>query len=101
MATEFQQLVWDALKKIPKGKVVTYGELARAVGRPSAVRAVGTACGKNPRLVTVPCHRVVTSAGYVGQYAGGQKKKIALLQKEGVEVHKGNIDLEKYLYAFK
>ena len=91
MATEFQITVWEKLKEIPKGRVVTYGELAKALGRPRASRAVGSACGANPNLVKVPCHRVVASTGLVGHYAGGKKAKIDLLQKEGIEIQKEKI----------
>ena len=91
MATEFQTKVWKVLEKIPQGKVATYSDVAQAIGRPKAVRAVGSACGANPQLVTVPCHRVVTSDGRVGHYAKGTARKIALLKKEGVEVANGRV----------
>lgn len=91
MATEFQTLVWQALEKIPRGQVTTYGDIARYIGRPNAVRAVGSACGANPQLVTVPCHRVVTADGSIGQYADGTKKKKDLLQSEGVTIKKGKV----------
>jgi len=91
MATEFQKQIWEKLEEIPKGKVVTYGELARAVRKPRASRAVGSACGANPRLVTVPCHRVVASTGQVGHYAAGKDKKIQLLKKEGLVIKNESI----------
>jgi len=99
MATELQQQVWSKLKEIPKGKVATYAELARAVGKPRAVRAVASAVGKNPNLVTVPCHRVVRSDGQVGQYADGQEFKIKLLRQEGVSVKDKKVSLD-LLYIF-
>ncbi len=86
MATVLQQQVWDKLKEIPQGRVTTYALLAEAVDKPKAVRAVASAVGKNPDLIVVPCHRVVRSDGLVGEYAGGQKKKIQLLTQEGVNI---------------
>ena len=84
--TAFQQKVWLELTRIPKGKVLTYKELAKKVGKPRAIRAVANAVGANPMLVTIPCHRVVRSDGGLGGYsgAGGMKAKLALLKKEGV-----------------
>ena len=84
-ATPFQQKVWSALKKIPPGKVVTYGELAKKLG--TSARAVGNACRQNPVPVVIPCHRVVSASG-IGGYAGetgGDLLKIKswLLQHEG------------------
>ena len=82
--TPFQQKVWREIKKIPRGKTVTYKELARRVGKPRAVRAVANAVGANKLLVTIPCHRVVRSDGTLGGYAGGlsaKKKLLALEQK--------------------
>ncbi|MCE9548918.1 MGMT family protein [Candidatus Nomurabacteria bacterium] len=86
--TEFQKKVWLALIKIPKGKVVTYKDLAKKVGKPLAVRAVANAVGANPCAPTVPCHRVVRSDGKLGGYSGkgGVKTKRMLLQKEGVKI---------------
>lgn len=81
--TEFQQAVWRALLDIPWGQHVTYGQLAASVGRPSAVRAVGAAVGRNPVSVLVPCHRVVGADGSLTGYAGGLHRKTALLQLEG------------------
>lgn len=102
MATELQKQVWEKLKEIPKGKVVTYAELARSVKNPTAVRAVATAVGKNPDLITVPCHRVVRSDGAVGKYASGQPAKIALLEKEGVHIKNLKVaDFKEVTYSFK
>jgi len=98
----FNKKVWQALKRIPKGKVTTYGELARYLGKPKAGRAVGNACGKNPNAPAVPCHRVVKSDGGLGGYAGGTNKKIKLLKKEGVAVKKLKIEeFKKILFKFK
>lgn len=81
--TEFQQAVWLALLRIPRGHTVSYGELARRIGRPSAVRAVAAAVGRNPISIVVPCHRVLGSDGRLTGYAGGVERKAALLQLEG------------------
>lgn len=86
---------------IPKGKVSTYMQIATALGNPKAARAVGNALNSNPHLIKIPCHRAVRSNGYVGGYALGAKRKIALLKKEGIEIKKGKIaDLKRYLYRF-
>ncbi len=81
--TEFQREVWTELTRIPYGETISYGELARRVGRPSAPRAVGQANGRNPIPVIVPCHRVLASNG-IGGYGGGLKVKRQLLAVEGV-----------------
>ncbi len=81
-ATEFQRDVWDALVAIPYGQVRTYGDVAAAVGRPRATRAVGNANHVNPWPVLVPCHRVVGAAG-LGGYGGGVDVKTFLLDLEG------------------
>ena len=84
--TKFQSECYEALKKVPKGKVITYAGLARMVGRPKAHRAVGSAMNKNPYAPQVPCHRVVKSNGDLGGFATDIKVKIKRLQKEGVVV---------------
>lgn len=81
--TDFQREVWTELTRIPYGETISYGELARRVGRPSAPRAVGQANGRNPIPVIVPCHRVLASNG-IGGYGGGLKVKRQLLAVEGV-----------------
>ena len=68
--TDFQIMVWNEIKKIPKGKVRTYKEIAVAISRPKASRAVANACGKNPFPLKIPCHRVIGSNGYIGGYSG-------------------------------
>ena len=80
--TTFQLLVWEALQRIPYGQTVTYGQLARGIGRPKAVRAVGAANGRNPVSIIVPCHRVIGSDGSLTGYAGGLDVKRALLDLE-------------------
>ncbi len=81
--TDFQREVWTELSRIPYGETISYGELARRVGRPNGPRAVGQANGRNPIPVIVPCHRVLASTG-IGGYGGGLKVKRALLAIEGV-----------------
>jgi len=81
--TEFQVKVWRALRGIATGKVISYGELARRIGAPTAVRAVGLANGANPVPVVVPCHRVIGSNGKLTGYGGGLDRKAWLLRHEG------------------
>ena len=82
--TAFQQAVWQALLAIPFGQTTSYGELARRIGRPKAVRALGAAVGRNPIGIIVPCHRVIGADGSLTGYAGGLDRKTALLRIEGV-----------------
>lgn len=77
--TDFQQQVWGAISDIPYGRTKTYGELAKSIGRPNAVRAVGSACGKNPAPLFIPCHRVVGSNGGFGGFSAGRPWKQLLL----------------------
>jgi AraC family transcriptional regulator of adaptative response/methylated-DNA-[protein]-cysteine methyltransferase len=81
--TAFQRTVWRALRAIPRGSTVTYGELATRIGQPDAARAVARACGANPLAVLVPCHRVVRADGGLGGYRWGVECKAALLRREG------------------
>ena len=81
--TEFQKSVWQSLLKIPKGKLVSYGEVANDIDRPKAYRAVGTAVGENPLTLIVPCHRVVQASGALGNYGWGLQVKERLLELEG------------------
>ncbi len=82
-ATAFQRRVWEELRKIPYGATKTYTEVARAIGRPAAIRAVARACATNPVSVVVPCHRVVRQDGNLAGYRWGINRKRALLEKEG------------------
>ena len=125
----FNEKCYEILKKVPRGKVTTYGELARAVGSPKAARAVGNAMkrnpygflstgnsskarlrsrnkkefpvNKNPYAPEVPCHRVVGAKGEMVGFASGVDKKIKMLKEEGVEVENGRVDLGKYFYGLK
>ncbi len=80
--TAFQHQVWAALREIPPGETVTYGDIARRIGKPAAVRAVGTACGANHIAVAIPCHRVLGSNGKLTGYRWGTARKRALLDRE-------------------
>ena len=81
--TAFQEAVWQELRKIPLGETRSYADIARAIGEPGAMRAVGTANGSNPVAVLVPCHRVIRSDGTLGGYGGGLENKRKLLAAEG------------------
>ncbi len=83
--TDFQINVWKEIKKIPKGSVKTYKEIANILGKPKSARAVANACGKNPYVPIIPCHRVIRSDRYLGGYSGkgGVEKKKQLLMNEG------------------
>lgn len=101
----FEERVWDLMRRIPAGKVTTYGLIARKL-ESKAYRAVGNACRRNPYAPTVPCHRVVKSDGTVGGFGGKTTgktvaKKIQMLRSEGVEVQDGKImDFQKILFKF-
>ena len=81
--TQFQRRVWDELRRIPFGRTLSYGELARRIGNASASRAVGAANGRNPLPIVVPCHRVIGSSGALTGFAGGLPIKRFLLRLEG------------------
>ena len=85
IGTKFEQKVWNYLKKIPRGSVKTYTQVAKGIGKPLAARAVANAIGKNPYAPKIPCHRVIRSDGSLGGYSGkgGLKTKKLLLKKEG------------------
>ncbi|MDO9071825.1 MAG: methylated-DNA--[protein]-cysteine S-methyltransferase [Rubrivivax sp.] len=84
--TPFQQAVWQVLRGIAPGRLISYGDVASAVGRPAAARAVGAAIGRNPLGIVVPCHRVVGAGGALTGYAGGLHRKQALLVLEGARL---------------
>ena len=86
--TAFQKKVWSEINKIPHGKVITYGQIAKNIGKPKAARAVANACGANPNPITTPCDRVICSNGNIGGYSGSGaiEKKIKLLREEGVDL---------------
>ena len=88
VGTEFQLRVWAYLRKIPRGSVKTYSQVAKDIRKPLAIRAVANAIGKNPYAPKVPCHRVIRSDGSLGGYSGkgGVKTKRFLLKKEGIRL---------------
>jgi len=87
----FQEKVYGVVRKIPKGKVLSYGRVAALAGRARAGRAVGNILNKNPNSRVVPCHRVIKADGRVGGYKKGTKRKIALLKKEGAVIERGKV----------
>ncbi|MCW4013590.1 MAG: MGMT family protein [Candidatus Bathyarchaeota archaeon] len=107
----YQQAILRILAEVPKGKVTTYGDLAKELARrdkkysPKASRAVGTTMKNNVCAPQVPCHRVIKSDGKIGNFRGGAEgavdEKIGMLREEGVEVIDGKIDLKKFRHLFK
>jgi methylated-DNA-[protein]-cysteine S-methyltransferase len=92
--------VYKKLLEVPKGKVTTYGELAKAVGLKNGQRAIGRIMNKNPYPVVVPCHRVIMSDGKIGGYAWGEKVKTKMLSQEGVKFSDGKILDKKMIHKF-
>lgn len=98
--TPFRQAVWAALARIPYGRLVTYGMLATAIGRPTACRAVANAVGKNPLMIFLPCHRVVASNG-LGGFSAGLDAKRLLLQIEDIKIIAEKTAFEeKFFFTF-
>jgi O-6-methylguanine DNA methyltransferase len=95
----FKEKVWRACARVPRGRVTTYTEIARAVGAPRAARAVGNALNASPGMPYVPCHRVVKASGKLGGFARGSTEKKKLLEREGVKVIRGKVkDFRKKFY---
>ena len=93
--------IYKKLLEVPKGKITTYGELAKAVGLKNGQRVVGKIMNKNPYPVIIPCHRVIKSDGKVGGYAYGEDVKSDMLTREGIVIKNGKIlDLENKIYRF-
>lgn len=93
--------IYKKLLEVPRGKITTYGELAKAVGLKNGQRAVGKIMNKNPYPVIIPCHRVVKSDGKIGGYAYGEEIKSDMLAREGIVIKNGKIlDLENKIYRF-
>jgi O-6-methylguanine DNA methyltransferase len=90
--TEFQHRVYEKTKEIPRGRVTTYKEIAVAIGRPDASRAVGNALNKNPFPIEIPCHRVVRSDRLIGGFSKGGAEKTRLLEEEGVVIENGRLN---------
>jgi methylated-DNA-[protein]-cysteine S-methyltransferase len=97
---KLEHKVYEKLLKVPKGKVTTYSELAKAVGLKNGQRAIGRMMNKNPFPVIVPCHRVILSTGKIGGYAWGEKVKTNMLSKEGLVIKKGKILDKDKIYRF-
>ena len=97
---KLEHKVYKKLLQVPKGKVTTYGELAKAVGLKNGQRAIGRIMNKNPFPVIVPCHRVILSSGKVGGYAWGEKIKTNMLSREGVKIKQGKILDKNTIYRF-
>ena len=98
----FSNRVYDAVRRIPRGKVATYGQVAAAAGNGGAARAVGNALHKNPAFGEIPCHRVVNSKGRLAAafVFGGANVQKELLEQEGIEVEDDRVDLKKYQVKF-
>lgn len=98
---DLDRRVYKKLLKVPKGKVTTYGELAKAVGLKNGQRAIGKIMNKNPFPVIIPCHRVVKSDGKVGGYFYGQNVKTKMLSEEGIQIENGKVQgWEKSVFKF-
>lgn len=97
---DFEEKVFKITKKVPKGKISTYKEIARALKIVKACRAVGNALNNN-KSRKVPCHRIIRSDGFVGGFNKGEKEKIKRLKKEGIKITNNKIDLNKYLFKCK
>jgi methylated-DNA-[protein]-cysteine S-methyltransferase len=97
---KLEHKVYEKLLKVPKGKVTTYSELAKAVGLKNGQRTIGRIMNKNPFPVIVPCHRVILASGKIGGYAWGEKIKTNMLSKEGVQIKKGKILDKDKIYRF-
>jgi len=97
---KLEDKVYKKLLEVPKGRVTTYAELAKAVGLKNGQRAIGRMMNKNPYPVIVPCHRVILSSGKVGGYAWGENVKTKMLSKEGVKIKNGKILHSDIIYRF-
>jgi len=96
-----EEKIYTKLLQVPKGKITTYGELAKAVGLKNGQRVVGKIMNKNPYPVIIPCHRVIMSTGKIGGYAFGENIKTKMLNDEGIQIKNGKIlDLENRVYRF-
>jgi len=98
--SEFQDRVLKLVAMVPKGKVTTYKELARAMGNPQAYRAVANALARNPFPIKIPCHRVICSNGEVGGYRLGVRRKIKLLIWDGIKIENGKIS-SKFMFKYQ
>jgi O-6-methylguanine DNA methyltransferase len=92
--------VFELVMKIPKGNVTTYGEIAKALGKPKAYRVVGQILRKNKDIDRIPCFKVIRSDGSLGGYVLGKKEKIKRLRRDGIEIKNRKVDLKKYIFRF-
>ena len=92
--SEFDRAVWQQLLEIPFGQIRTYGQLAAALGKRNASRAVGGACSRNPLLIVVPCHRVIAGTGKLTGFAAGMDMKRTLLELEGFDIRKDRVSMK-------
>ncbi len=98
---KLEEKVYKKLLEVPKGKVTTYRELAKAIGLKNGQRVIGRIMNKNPYPVIIPCHRVIKSDGKIGGYAWGEKVKAKMLSNEGIRIKNGKIlDVKKAIYRF-
>ena len=98
---KLEEKVYKKLLEVPKGKITTYGEIAKAIGLKNGQRVIGKIMNKNPYPVIVPCHRVIKSDGKIGGYAWGEKVKAKMLLNEGIKIKNGKIlDVEKSIHRF-
>jgi len=98
---KLEEKVYKKLLEVPKGKITTYRDLARAIGLKNGQRVIGKIMNKNPYPVIVPCHRVIKSDGKIGGYAWGEQVKAKMLSNEGIKIKNGKIlDVEKSIYRF-
>ncbi len=102
MVTDFENKVYNLCRKVPKGKVTTYKEIGKLLGKGQIYRAVGNALNKNPFAPKIPCHRVVSSNGSMGGFAQGIKEKVKLLEKEGIKIKNNKVvGFQQHLYKLK
>jgi methylated-DNA-[protein]-cysteine S-methyltransferase len=97
---KLEEKVYKKLLQVPKGRVTTYAELAKAIGLENGQRAIGRMMNKNPYPVIIPCHRVILSNGKIGGYAWGENVKVKMLSKEGVKIKNGKILNSNVIYRF-
>lgn len=98
---KLEEKVYKKLLEVPKGKVTTYGELAKAIGLKNGQRVIGRIMNKNPYPIIIPCHRVIKSDGKIGGYAWGEKVKAKMLSNEGIKIKNGKIlNVKKDIYRF-
>ena len=91
MPTRFEKQVLEAVRRVPRGKLATYKQIAKIIKKPKSQTAVGNALEKNPYPIKIPCHRVIRADGKVGGYEWGKARKIELLRKEGIEIKNGKV----------